>query len=125
MRTAEEMTLAWEEHLQAQQGKSVRRLAREYRHYTHRDNPTISLDSSPAKMTEAMIRMDVLGPLDEWTPKRRKEYRDAYRHLVKGTTPLMPTQFKLEDTPIFLVVFARLMEISRDGTLLVDDDGDA
>ena len=111
-----------ERHLAGQQGKSVARLAGEYRRHAERagKGQRHGLDDPPEKFIVLFIALDVLG--DGRSPRKRKAFRDAFRHIARGTTPPVPTRFREEDTPIFFLVFEKLMEISRDGTLL---DGDA
>ncbi len=107
-------------HLAEQQGKSVAQLAREYRRYAQREGKRYKATDPPDKLAELFISLDIIGP--DSTPRERKQYREAYRHIANGTQPPLPTRFREENTPIFCLVFAKLMEISRDGTLLDDED---
>ncbi|MDQ3302272.1 MAG: hypothetical protein M3518_02835 [Actinomycetota bacterium] len=105
-------------HLAEQQGKSVARLAGEYRRYAEREGKgqRHGLDDPPEKFIVLFIALDILG--DGKSPRKEKQFRDAFRHIANGTHPPVPTRFREEDAPIFFLVLAKLMEISRDGTLL-------
>jgi hypothetical protein len=106
-----------EKHLRDAQGKSVRFLARRYGRaldgFLSTPERLMSLEMPPAQFFAVTMVLDMLR---DGSDEALRGVRETLRQIDEEPVPEnLPRTFKVEDTPLYLLVFLWLDTISKEG----------